>query len=202
MKRHQFVLTFLLALTTAPWLAVRAQHGAASAPRVMSVAPAEAAQFAFLIGQWSVTVKPKATTLATKIHGVPKLTGTWKAWRALDGFGIEDELRIVDGSGNPNNLTHTLRLYDAAQGKWTQTGFDVYRGRITSATGTWANGAMELRSDGRDAEGKPYVQRTRIYDITPTSFKYQADRSSDNGQTWDTAVLKMEARRTAATAPR
>ncbi len=202
MNRRPLVVSFLLVMATASSSGAQAQHSAGAAPRVLSVAPAEAAQFAFLIGQWSVKVMPKATTLAARIHGVPKLTGTWKAWRSLDGFGIEDELRIVDGSGNPNNLTHTLRMYDAAQSKWVQTGFEVYRGRTISATGTWSNGAMELRSDGRDAEGKAYVQRTRIYDITPTTFKYQADRSNDNGKTWDTAVLKMEATRTAATAPR
>lgn len=181
---------------------VKAQHAGGSATRVLSVAPAEAEQFAFLVGRWEVKVTPKATTLATRIHGVPKLTGVWKAWRAVDGFGIEDELRIVDGSGNPNSLSHTMRVYAAAQGKWTQTAIDVYRVRWTTATGEWKDGAMQLRSAGRDAEGNAYVQRVRFYDITPTTFKYQADRSMDGERTWETAVLRMEATRVAATAPR
>ena len=183
-----------------------AQHGGGAvggaAPRTVSAAPREAAQFDFLIGQWEVTVTPKATTLATRIHGVPKLSAVWKAWRAMDGFGIEDELRIVDGSGNPNAFLRTTRLYDATQRVWTQMSLDVYRARYTPATATWAKGEMQIRSAGRDADGSAYVQRVRFYDITPTSFKYQADRSSDGEKSWETAVLRMTARRVAATAPR
>lgn len=187
-----------------------AQHGGGAvggavggaAPRTVSAAPREAAQFDFLIGQWEVTVTPKATTLATRIHGVPKLSAVWKAWRAMDGFGIDDELRIVDGSGNPNAFLRSTRLYDATQRVWSQMSLDVYRARYTPATATWAKGEMQIRSAGRDADGSAYVQRVRFYDITPTSFKYQADRSSDGEKSWETAVLRMTARRVAATAPR
>lgn len=200
----QFALLATLALPLTA-VTVRAQHGAGSggAPAApASVAPKEAEQLAFLVGQWEVAVMPKATGLGQRIHGAPKLIGTWKAWRALDGFGIEDDLRIIDASGNPATLSHTVRVYDAAQGKWTQTALDVYRGRWTTSTGTFANGVLTLRSVGRDAEGKPYVQRTRFYDITPTSFKYQADRSEDGERTWDEGVLRMEAKRVAASASR
>lgn len=180
-----------------------AQHGGGgAAPRVASVAPREATQFDFLVGQWEVTVTPKATSLATRIHGVPRLTGIWKAWRAMDGFGIEDELRIVDGSGNPNAFLRTTRLFDGTQRKRTQMSLDVYRAQFTPATSEWANGEMRIRSMGRDAEGAAYVQRVRFFDITPTSFKYQADRSTDGERTWVTAVVRMDARRVAATAPR
>ena len=179
-----------------------AQHGGGAAPRTVSAAPREAAQFDFLIGQWEVTVTPKATTLATRIHGVPKLSGVWKAWRAMDGFGIEDELRIVDGSGNPNAFLRTTRLFDATQRVWSQMSLDVYRARFTPATATWANGEMQIRGAGRDADGSAYVERVRIYDITPTGFKYQADRSTDGEKSWETAVVRMTARRVAAVAPR
>lgn len=197
------VLTLALSLTAG---VLRAQHGGPSAggasARPASVAPKEAEQLAFLIGQWELTVTPKASGLGQRIHGVPKLLGTWKAWRALDGFGIQDELRIIDASGNPTTLSHSVRVFDAAQGKWTQSTLDVYRGRWTTSTGTFANGVLTLRSVGRDAEGKPYVQRARFYDITATSFKYQADRSEDGERTWDEGVLRMEAKRVAASAPR
>lgn len=197
------VLTLALSLTAG---ALRAQHGGSAAggasARPASVAPKEAAQLAFLIGQWELTVRPKASGLGQRIHGVPKLLGTWKAWRALDGFGIEDELRIIDASGNPTTLSHSVRVFDAAQTKWTQSTLDVYRGRWTTSTGTFANGVLTLRSVGRDAEGKPYVQRARFHDITATSFKYQADRSEDGERTWDEGVLRMEAKRVAASAPR
>lgn len=199
MLRRSLLALAVLALLPA---AAYPQHDGGGAARMTTAAPSEAGQFAFLVGQWEVTVTPQATSLAAKIHGAPKLMGSWKAWRALDGFGIEDELRIVDGSGNPSALAHTVRFYDAAQSRWTQTSLDVYRGRFTPATGEWVEGEMRIRSVGRDAEGTPYVQRVRFYDITPTGFKYQADRSMDGERTWERAVVRMEARRVAAAAPR
>ena len=188
-----------LAVLTSPALA---QHGGGAAPRTTSTAPREATQFDFLVGQWEVTVTPKASSLGQRIHGTPRLSAIWKAWRAMDGFGIEDELRIVDGSGNPNAFLRTTRLYDAAQRKWTQMSLDVFRARFTPATAEWTDSEMRIRSVGRDADGAAYVQRVRFYDITPTSFKYQADRSTDGEQSWETAVLRMDARRVTATAPR
>jgi hypothetical protein len=190
-----------LGLVAAPTVVV-AQHGDRGAGAPIHAPPKEASQFDFLIGQWDLSVRPKVAGLAAKIHGAPRLLGTWKAWRAFDGFGIEDELRIVDGSGNPNALNHALRAYDPTARRWNITGVDVYRGRVTSATAEWQDGAMAQSGKGTDAEGKPYLTRTRFTAITPSSFVMQQDRSADDGNTWDEAVLKIEAKRVAATAPR
>ncbi|MEP7382214.1 MAG: hypothetical protein ABI910_11040 [Gemmatimonadota bacterium] len=167
-----------------------------------STVPKEGAQFAFLIGHWDVTVTPKNTSLAARIHGAPSFRGTWKAWKAFDGFGVEDELRVTDRSGNPSTLLHAMRSYDATNGRWTQAMLDVYRGRFTSGEGRWTNGEMTMTSTVTETDGKPALTRARFYDITPTAFKYQSDRSSDGGRTWDSAVLRMHAKRVAATAPR
>ena len=75
-----------------------AQHSGGGAPPP-PVAPKEGTQFDFLVGQWELIGQPQATTLAQRIHGVSKLPGTWKAWRAMDGWGIQDELRLTDPSG-------------------------------------------------------------------------------------------------------
>jgi hypothetical protein len=193
-------LTLACTLTlTAP---LAAQHAGGGTARPSPTAPREAAQFSFLIGQWDLTVTPKVSSLAARIHGAPKLLGTWKAWRMVDGFGVEDELRIVDGSGNPSALSHALRLYSVADAKWVITGVDAYRGTVSSSTGTWNGSQMIIAGTGTDAEGKPYLTRTRFYDITATSFKFQQDRSSDTGRTWDEGALKIAARRTAASAAR
>ena len=82
-----FAPTVALMLITAgvtPALA-RGQHGDGAAPS--RIAPRDASQFDFFIGQWELVVKPAATTLAARIHGAPKLLGSWKAWRTLDGWG-------------------------------------------------------------------------------------------------------------------
>lgn len=198
MLRYSVLPMLLLTLAVAP--AAAQNHGGTT--RGSTAAPKEAEQFAFLVGQWEVKVLPKVSSLAARIHGVPSLLGSWKGWRALDGYGIEDELRIVDGSGNPSAFSHTVRFYDATQRRWAQSSLDVYRGQFTTATAVWSNGEMQLRSTGRDAEGKAYVQKARFHAITPTSFKYEADRSTDGEKTWERGVLRMEARRVSASAPR
>ena len=192
----------VLAMTALMTVALPAQHGGGAAARLQSSAPAEAEQFAFLVGQWDVTVTPKLYSLGARIHGSPSYVGSWKAWRAFDRFGIEDELRIMDRSGNPNVLSHTTRFYDAAQSRWTLTTLDVYRGRYVSAIGKMEGRELVITSVGKDAEGKSYVQRARFFDITPTSFSYQADRMMNGERTWDTGVMKIDARRVAAVAPR
>lgn len=192
----------LIALSLLP-LVARAQHKDAggAAPR-SATAPKEASQYDFLIGQWELTVVPKVSGLAAKIHGVPKLVGTWKAWRAFDGWGVEDEMRIVDASGNPNALAHAMRFYDASTKKWTQSLLDVYRARLSTGSSEWKGNLMEISGEGTDQEGRPYIGRTRFYDITATTFRYRQDRSFDSGKTWTEGILKIDAKRVSAVAPR
>ncbi|MEO5818266.1 MAG: hypothetical protein ABIT20_23550 [Gemmatimonadaceae bacterium] len=190
------ILSCLVALSTP----VQAQHGG-GAPSARP-APAEATQFAFLIGQWELAVKPAASGLAQKIHGVPKMAGTWKAWRAFDGFGVEDELRITDASGNPRSLSHAMRYYDATAKRWSTTTLDVYRGVFTASTANWRDGKMVVTSRGVDGDGKAYVVRVTYSDITPQSFRFRQDRSVDDGQTWAEGVLVIDAKRVATSASR
>jgi hypothetical protein len=200
MTRHVSTLAFIAAFSLPGVLT--AQHGTGGAARP-AVAPAkEAAQFDFLIGQWELVVTPKTAGLAARIHGAPKLVGTWKAWRAVDGFGVEDELRILDRSGNPTALSQALRVYSPTERKWVVTGIDAYRGKTSGSSGEWKNGQMVMSGQGTDEEGKAYITRTRYYDITGGAFKYQQDRSFDNGRTWDEGTLRIEAKRVAATAAR
>ncbi len=198
-KLSLLVLTLVLALPNAGFAQ---QHGSGNTASPPTSAPAEAKQFDFLIGQWELEVKPKVNSLAAMIHGAPKLVGSWKAWRGFDGFGVEDELRIVDASGNPMSLNQALRVYDRNQNRWTIVGLDVYRARVSNSTAQWQGGEMRVDGNGTDSEGKPYLSRTRYFAIAPDAFRMQQDRSSDNGQTWDEAMLVIEAKRVAATATR
>ncbi len=195
----RFLLPVLAALF---WPVTAVAQPTARGPAPIHRAPTAATEFDFLIGQWELTVQPKVSSLAARIHGAPKLLGTWKAWRAFDGFGIEDELRIVDGSGNPNSLNHAVRIYDAAARRWAISGLDVYRARFTTATGEWKDGQMHLAGKGTDAEGTVYLTRTRFIDITPSRFRMVQDRSTDDGRTWTEGVLRIDAKRVAPAAPR
>lgn len=197
-----FAPTVALMLITAgvtPALA-RGQHGDGAAPS--RIAPRDASQFDFFIGQWELVVKPAATTLAARIHGAPKLLGSWKAWRTLEGWGVDDELRITDASGNPAALTHALRVYDATAKKWNSTGVDAYRGVVSGSTGEFRDGKMILNGRGTDPEGKAYWSRSTFSDITPKSFTYTQERSFDEGKSWSAPAITIEAKRVAAIAPR
>ncbi len=198
MTIRSMMLATLLAV--AP-LAVHGQHAAGPADAGVR-APQEAHQFDFLVGQWELNVIPKVNSLAAKIHGVPKMAGLWKAWRAMDGWGIEEELRIVDASGNPKLLSHVLRVYNVEAKRWKNVAVDVYYGTVSQSTGAWDGQAMLVTGQGTDGDGKAYQSRIRFSDITPTSFKYRADRSYDMGKTWTEGVLAIEAKRSAAVATR
>ncbi|MEO6277133.1 hypothetical protein [Roseateles sp.] len=187
------VLSLVLALAGM----AHAQHGEAAAG-----APAEAAQFDFLVGQWELEVAPKASGLVAMIHGTPKLVGSWKAWRSFDGYGLDDELRIVDASGNPLSLNHSQRVFDAKAKRWLVSGLDVYRARFGSASGQWQGGEMRLEGSGQSAEGKPVLTRTRFFEITPERFKMRQDRSLDNGATWEEGTLTVVAKRISRKATR
>jgi hypothetical protein len=162
--------------------------------------PAEARQFDFLIGQWELEVKPKVNSLVAMVHGAPKLVGSWKGWRSLDGFGVEDEVRIVDASGNPMSMSKALRVYDRNKNHWTIVSLDVYGARVSNSTAQWKDSEMRVDGSGVDGEGKPYVSRTRYFAIAADAFRMQQDRSFDNGQAWDEATLTIDAKRVAASA--
>lgn len=199
-RRQLLPLTLALATLTRCG-AVQAQaHGSAAPPQAP---PREAAQFDFLLGQWELEVSVKAAGgLAALLHGTPRLAGMWKAWRALDGFGIEDELRIVDTAGNPVAFSHSLRAYDARQRRWSIVSMDAYRARPSQSVATWQDGEMRGSGSGSSADGKPVQTRTRFFEIGGERFRMRQDRSLDDGASWDEAVLAVQARRLAAKAPR
>jgi hypothetical protein len=191
------ILSLAIALTGA----AHAQHGGA-APAAATAVPPEAAQFDFLVGQWELEVSPKVNGLAAMIHGAPKLVGSWKAWKAFDGYGLDDELRIFDASGNPLSLSHSLRIFDAKAKRWQVSGLDVYRARFGSSNGQWQDGEMRLEGSGQNAEGKPVLTRTRFLEVTADRFKMRQDRSHDNGANWEEGTLTIVAKRVSRKAVR
>jgi hypothetical protein len=193
-------LWIVFAVLIAP-VPARAQHGGGSAAPAVKPAPREAAQFNFLVGQWELDVHPVATTLAQKIHGMPKIVGTWKAWRGLDGYGIEDEMRITDKSGNPMSLTHSVRYYDANAKRWSSMTLDVYRGTFNPSSAEWRNGEMIVTGSGTDRDGKTYMARSKYSNFTASSFRFTQERSTDGGKSWK-ENLTIDAKRVSATASR
>jgi hypothetical protein len=196
MKSLVFILSFAL---LAP-IGVMAQSAAVATVQDAPSAPAETKQFDFLLGQWQLEVHPKVSSLIAMIHGTPKLVGTWKAWRAADGLGIEDEMRIVDASGNPLALNRARRVWSTNEARWKVSAVDAYHARNSESIGSLLGGVMRLEGHFTESDGKTTLTRTRYYDIGADSFRMQQDRSDDDGKNWEEAVLTIEAKRTAASA--
>ncbi|WP_130618686.1 hypothetical protein [Dyella amyloliquefaciens] len=157
---------------------------------------AELHQFDFLLGQWQVKGEVKVGGLVALIHGMPKLTGNWKAWHAVDGRGIEDELRLTDPSGNPLSSVQSTRIFSREENCWKITVLDAREGRAQPSTGHWQDGEMVVIGSGTDHEGKRYRSRTHFNAITSTGFHMVQDRSYDEGKTWETAFVTLNAIRT------
>jgi hypothetical protein len=199
MNRRCLILLLLACPFAVPFV-VSAQSVDGATATSAAVVPAEASQFDFLLGQWELEVHPKVSGLVAMIHGTPRLVGTWKAARTADGQGVEDEMRIVDASGNPVSLSRALRTYVKTEARWKVSGTDVTHSSTSEATGQWLGGEMRLDGRSTDAGGKLVLTRTRYTNIARDSFRMEQDRSADNGQSWDDAVITIEARRAAATA--
>lgn len=171
-----------------------AQHAGAAGAAPGAVA-SESRQFDFLVGEWTIVATPKVGSLAALMHGAPKLVGTWTARRAFDGRGVEDELRIVDASGNPASLTRALRIWSPSERRWLVATVDAYRARVGPARASWRGGAMHVEASGIDAQGRAYLVRSRFEPGGDARFRLVQDRSTDGGESWDEAVLVIEATR-------
>ncbi|WP_313919593.1 hypothetical protein [Tahibacter sp.] len=154
--------------------------------------------FDFLLGAWRLDVHVKVSGLAALIHGAPKLSGTLTVRRKPDG--MEDELVVVDASGNPRSTSRSRRVYDATGARWNITSTDAYDARQGSAQGRQEAGEMHV--DGSYTRGSDTtLTRSRYFAIKAESFRFTQDRSYDNGATWDEGVFAYDATRTAAVAP-
>lgn len=190
--------TLAMLVAAAPAMAQHAQGAGGTVP----TPPNEARQFDFLIGEWELEVRPAVSGLAAKLHGAPKLAGTWKGWRAFDGWGVEDELRILDTRGNLRTIAHAMRVYDQSAGRWALTTLDVLAARFSPGSASWSGKEMTTTVPGKDGDGKAILTRVRYFEITPNGFKYEQARSYDNGRTWEDPTLRISARRVAAAASR
>lgn len=183
MRRRVFAV-FLVLLP----LAALAQNPAAHSP---------ANGFDFMLGTWNLDVRVKVSGLAALIHGAPKLSGTLTVRRTPEG--MEDELAVVDASGNPRSTSRSRRAYDATSARWNITSSDAYHVRQGAAQGRQEAGGM--RVDGSYTHGsEKTLTRSRYFAITADAFRFTQDRSYDNGATWDEGVFAYDAKRIAAAA--
>ena len=150
---------------------------------------AHQADFDYLLGDWEFTS-------VSKEYGAGH--GFWSAARFPDDEGgaiVLDEYRVVGDSGETYYVTRTLRAYNANLDRWELISTNGASGLQDFGTGQRAGAEMRIEQRFGVGTPTPSLWRIRYYDIRPDRFSWTADRSTDEGKTWSTEHLKIEARR-------
>jgi hypothetical protein len=142
--------------------------------------------FDYLLGDWEFTG-------SNKIRG--KFHGYWSAARMEPGGQIFDEYRIVDDKGKTVYSTSTIREYNAVLAQWELISMDSGTGLHDFGTGNMENGEMHIEQTFGAMSPKPIILRIRYHDIQSNHFLWNADRSTDNGKTWEKDYMQLDVHR-------
>jgi hypothetical protein len=143
-------------------------------------------EFDYLLGDWEFTS-------VSKEWG--KNRGYWTAVRLGEGAEILDEYRVVGDDGETYFVSATFRSYNATLDRWELISTEAGRGLHDFGTARKAGDEMHIVQTFSVMSDKPSMLRIRYYNIKPDSFSWTADRSLDDGKTWEKEHLTIEARR-------
>ena len=174
-------IVYLLAVAAGRLLGQSAPAAAGSVPGTGT--PQD---FDFLIGAWDITYNSKAPGIP------PKVRGRWTATRQADGRLIADEFRLFGADGATVALGMTYRVFDPSKKVWNARYVDAVNSPLWHEGRAWRDGP-DIRLDQRTPAGA--ILRIRYSDITPETFRWRADRSTDGGKTWVADAIRIEARR-------
>jgi hypothetical protein len=99
------------------------------------------------------------------------------------------------GHGVPPRAFHgsTIRFYDAALGAWRSTWVEPVNGRVRTFIGRREGNDINLVS----LDAQPLL-RWRFTEVTPASFTWLGECSTDEARTWQLEERMVATRRTAA----
>lgn len=115
--------------------------------------------------------------------------------RLGDGADILDEYRVVGDSGETYVLLHTLRAYNASLNQWELVSSESTTGLKDAGTGQRVGAEMHITQKFGVSTAEPTTWRIRSYNIAADHFSWRSDVSRDDGKTWVTDFLTIEARR-------
>ncbi len=138
-------------------------------------APAEIAEYAFMVGSFSCRLEDKKFRDG---DWIPAREGnaTWRAHYVMNGHGILDEFRDEWGSKNVN-----VRVYSEETERWY-----VHWTAVSPTTGAVfeardVDGAMVMESEQETASGFAYIQRTSFKDMTNDQYLWTSEVVYENG---------------------
>jgi len=92
-------------------------------------------------------------------------------------------------------MVTTVRAYNAVQDRWELIGMGSGEGLQDFGTARRVGDEMHIEQRLGVATGCPETWRIRYFDIGPASFSWVADRSTDDGASWQVGYMTIEARR-------
>jgi hypothetical protein len=147
-------------------------------------AGAEFRQLDFWLGEWDARWDASP--------GQPAGSGRNQITRDFDNCVIHEHF---DGGASTGNLRgESWSVYHAPAQRWRQTWVDNQGGYFALTGGPEQSGKFVLVSYGLQ-DNQPH-QRMVFEDITPTSFTWRWQRTSDNGATWADSWVIHYTRRT------
>ena len=158
--------------------------------RYVTGAPAEAAEFGFLIGNWAVTGARYDEAGAVGF----RYAASWRAEYLHDRRMVLDDFTFLSPTGEELSSFVTLRTYAPLTGRWEFAGLAALE---PGMNGQW-NGhrvgeEMHLDAEIRLPDGALLHARERFFDIAPESFRWENHTSPDRA-TWRLTTA-LEARR-------
>lgn len=181
---YLFITIFSLAAFLSP---VAAQNKSRPTPEQIKALYAEhQADFDYLLGDWEFTSESKEWG---------KGRGFWSAVRLAEGAQILDEYRVVSDDGETYYASSTIRSYNAVLDQWELISAESGTGLQNFGTARLVGNEMHIEQKFGVMTEKPSILRIRYYNIKSDSFSWTADRSLDNGKTWEKNHLQIEARR-------
>ena len=121
----------------------------------------------FWIGNWTVSW--------------PGGTGTNRIRRILDDQVIEEVFECHSDDGALYGRSHSV--LDATDGRWKQTWVDSSGGYL-DFVGVLADGRISFQREAV-VDGRDVLQRMVWLDVTADGFRWEWQRSTDAGATWE-----------------
>ncbi len=146
-------------------------------------APIETRQFDFLVGSF---ICKDSLFINGEWH---VSDATWETTYMLNGFGVRDVYR------NDKYAGESMRIYNAANGKWDVHFFGMPGGHSGVWQGEWLGDKMVMKQARFGKDGQLQESRLTFYDIRDNGFEWMAEL-------WDLAsetaitTWKISARRT------
>jgi hypothetical protein len=141
-------------------------------------APQEMKQLAFLVGNWNVQLQYRIDP--TSDEWLETTAGT-TFYYVVRGSAVQMEYTGQIGNWMMSGLS--TYCYDRETGRWQYSWIDNIGCRVSLFEGDYRGDSLIVTGEGSYA-GMTSLCRISHLNMTPTSFDWTLEQSTDTGQTW------------------